>query len=207
MYANVYSIDSTEESSIEFLQLEATVASKVIHFKWEVQREQKGDYFIIEKSIDESTWKEVSRTKSIGNHLEIHTYLTSEINLAEGAMEFFRILRFDGYGNYSELDRIRIHQPILTALLLIPVRQKTKKEVILSYNSKIASSGTLIMKDKGGNIVIKKSMKLAEGYNRYVMNVKKINDGEYTVTLTDQKGNSLQKILVVGAKSSRRTKF
>ncbi|MFT6981939.1 MAG: hypothetical protein ACJAUD_000706 [Crocinitomicaceae bacterium] len=93
-----YDVDSTEESSIEFLSMEATLSSKIVHFKWEVSNESKGDYFIIEKSVDQSNWAEVKRVVSVENHLDRHTYEISEINFVEGIEgieEYFRILRVE----------------------------------------------------------------------------------------------------------------
>ena len=81
-------VDSTEDSSIDFLSMEATLSSKIVHFKWEVEAESKGDYFIIEKSIDQENWKEVKRVESVENHQDRHTYEISQINFAEGVKEF-----------------------------------------------------------------------------------------------------------------------
>ena len=78
-----FEIDSTEDSSIDFVAIEATLSSKVIHFQWDVNTEKSGDYFIIEKSTDKVNWRKVSRVESIENHKERHTYSVSEINLAE----------------------------------------------------------------------------------------------------------------------------
>ena len=49
--------DSTENKDIKFVSMEATLSSKIIHFKWDVDQEVKGDYFLIEKSIDQENWK------------------------------------------------------------------------------------------------------------------------------------------------------
>ena len=120
-----FDVDSTEDSSIDFLSMEATLSSKIVHFKWEVEAESKGDYFIIEKSIDQENWAEVKRVESIENHQDRHTYEVSEINFAEGVKEFFRIIRVDAYGSISELDRVNINQPVLTNMMLIPVANST----------------------------------------------------------------------------------
>lgn len=50
-----FEIDSTEESSVDFIAIEATLSSKIIHFQWDVNAEQSGDYFIIEKSTDQQS--------------------------------------------------------------------------------------------------------------------------------------------------------
>ena len=66
-------------------EMEATPSARVVHFKWEVNAESQGDFFIIEKSLDQENWSEVRRVESIQNHNERHTYEISEINFAEAS--------------------------------------------------------------------------------------------------------------------------
>lgn len=201
-----YDVDSTEESSISFLSMEATLSSKIVHFKWEVEAESKGDYFIIEKSIDQENWAEVKRIESIENHDDRHTYEISEINFAEGAQEFFRILRVDAYGSISELDRIDINQPVLTNMLLIPVAHKINKELTVSYDSMISSNSHLRVYNQQGELVVQKNVSQSEGYNRLALSIKGFEKGDYKVIIEDQFGNKIARRLTVhGAK--RKTKF
>lgn len=60
-------VDSSEESSIVFLQMKAVTSSKIIHFSWDVDAEQNGDHFIVEKSIDNgNSWEQVTLVASLG---------------------------------------------------------------------------------------------------------------------------------------------
>lgn len=199
-----YEVDSTEDSSIDFLALEATLSSKIVHFKWEVDAESKGDYFIVEKSVDQENWTEVKRVESRGSYSERHTYEISEINFAEGAKEYFRILRVDEYGVVSEMDRVNINQPILTNLLLIPVVHKVNKEITVSFDSMISSERQMLVYNQAGEIVIQKVLNKSEGYNRVNLNIKSLPAGNYSVVIEDEFGNKTSKLLVMHGKKGKR---
>ena len=186
-----YEVDSSELSKIKFDKLEVMVASRVVHFKWDVNEEAKGARFIIEKSVDKINWKEVKKVESLGDHKERHTYQVSEINFAEGVKEYFRILRVDDSGAIEELDRIEINQPILTNMLVLPPQKKTASEIVVSYDSMISSKGVVYVKDEAGKIVYDKNLSFDEGYNRLALNLKKFQKGAYVVVLRDEFGNKI----------------
>lgn len=199
-------IEKSGESTIDFVKIEATLAPNIIHFKWFVNSEQQGNYFLIEKSMDEISWSIVTRIKSIENHHELHTYLTSEINLSQGASEYFRITRVDQVDVKSILETINVSQPILSNLFVIPVSKKINNEIITAWNSMLCSDGTVNIYDENGTCVRQKRVRQKEGYNRFILNIKSLNKGKYTLILKDEFGNTITKTFSKGEKTGR-TKF
>lgn len=191
-------VDSSEESSILFVQMKAVSSSKIVHFSWDVDEEQNGDHFIIEKSIDDGeTWGRVSRVESIGNHNERHTYEISEINMIEGVTEYFRVSRVDIDGETKVLDAININHPILTNMKLIPNPKNVRKATTISCESLICSEGILKIFNRSGELVEKRKLDLSKGYNRCQIEIKKMDPGDYRVTIQDEFDNTLTKRLVV----------
>lgn len=191
-------IDSSEESSILFVQMKAVSSSKIVHFSWEVEEEQNGDHFIIEKSIDDGeTWTRVSRVESIGNHKERHTYKISEINMIEGITEYFRVRRVDVDGETKVLDAININHPILYNMKLIPNPKNVRKATTISCESLICSDGVMKIYNSDGELIQNRKLNLSKGYNRCLIEVKKLEPGEYRVSIHDEFDNKLTKRLVV----------
>ena len=191
-------VDSSEESSIMFVKMEAVSSSKIVHFSWDVEEEMNGDHFIIEKSIDDGeTWVRVSRVESLGNHKERHTYEVSEINMIEGVTEYFRVSRVDLDGNVIVLDAVNINHPILSNMKLIPNPKNVKKATTLSCESLICSEGILTIYNRNGELVEKRKVDLSKGYNRCQIEIKKLDPGDYRVSIQDEFDNSLTKRLVV----------
>lgn len=195
--------DTTENKDIKFVSMEATLSSKIIHFKWDVDQEIKGDYFLIEKSIDKENWKRVTQVTSLGNHQERHTYEVSEINFAEGANEYFRIKRVDNTGKESILDMVNISHPILTNMLLVPVNGKVNKLMGLSYDSKICGKATITVLDIDGDIAFEDDVEVSEGYNRFELNIKLFEQGVYRVLIRDDFDNKISKRLTIHGKRRR----
>ena len=204
-----FEIDSTEESSIDFIAIEATLSSKIIHFQWGVNAEQSGDYFIIEKSTDRQSWVKLTRVESIANHQERHTYSISEINLIEAKNEYFRISRVDAYGTKTVLDEINISQPILSNLCLIPIQGKVDEEIRLSYDSMISSKGELTVTGQDGASKFLSKVNSEKGYNHYLLNIKGYEPGRYIIVIKDEFGNKVTRALNVfdESRKRRRSKF
>lgn len=191
-------IDSSEESSILFVQMKAVSSSKIVHFSWEVEEEQNGDHFIIEKSIDDGeNWTTVSRVESIGNHKERHTYKISEINMIEGITEYFRVRRVDVDGETKVLDAVNINHPILYNMKLIPNPKNVRKATTISCESLICSDGIMHIYNSNGELIQKRKLNLSKGYNRCQIEVKQLDPGEYRVTIIDEFDNKSSKRLVV----------
>ena len=201
-----YEIDSTEESSIDFIAMEATLSSKIIHFQWDVNTEKSGDYFIIEKSTDQQKWIKLTQVESIANHKERHTYSVSEINLAEAKNEYFRISRVDAYGVTTVLDEVNINQPILANLSLIPIQGKVDEEIRLSYDSLISSHGEVVVTGQDGEMRFKSNIYSEKGYNHYLLNIKDYTPGRYIIVIKDEFGNKTSRALNVYDDSRKRRK-
>lgn len=186
----------TTGSSIQFVKLEATLSSQIIHFKWDVKAEEKGDFFIIEKSLDGKEWTDVKKVASIKEHKEQHTYAVSEINFAEEQTEYFRIVRVDAFGDTTELDRVNLQYPVLSNMLLIPVQKKVHKEINISYDSLISAKATLTVIGKDGPVYETK-MLVEDGYNRFLLQIKNFPKGDYIVVISDEFDNKISKRLTV----------
>ncbi|GAB5424104.1 MAG: hypothetical protein Crog4KO_12510 [Crocinitomicaceae bacterium] len=187
----------TTASKIEFNELEATLSARIIHFRWSVDLEYKGNYFIIEKSLDQKNWTEVTQVSSIKSHEEQHTYEISEIDFAEGVNEYFRVVRVDEFGEKTEMDRVNLNRPVLTNMLLIPVPRKVNKEMTLSYDSMISCEGILTVMNREGDIIEEFDVAISEGYNRFELHIKDFEKGDYLVIVRDEYGNKISKRLVV----------
>lgn len=173
------------ESVIDYVQMTATPAAKVVHIKWLVNRESGGNVFRIEKSVDEKTWKKITEVPSLSNHDELHTYTTSEINLPEGIKEFFRLTRVDKNGVAEVLDETSISHTALSGLFLIPSSKYDKDEVIFSCNSLIKTSIRLSVMDVDGKVKREEVHTFQAGYNRIVLEAQSFPPGTYILVLTD----------------------
>lgn len=206
VYASPTDIDSTQ-SSIDFVKMEVMPSQKIVHFKWDVNAESRGDHFIIEKSTDKKKWKSISKVESLKNHKNRHTYMVSEFNQAEGAHEFFRIKRVDKQGYETILDLVDVNQPVLTSLVLIPNSKAENKQMVITYSSLIFSRGVLTVFNLDGETIYEERLHLKSGYNRLVVDTRKYEKGNYIVVVQDEYDNRLTKSFALQNKKARKSKF
>lgn len=188
--------DSTG-SSIEFESFEVRLSSRVVHIHFEVRAEKFGQFFVIEKSVDEENWKSVSTLTSEGNYTNPQTYETSLIDFADGVLEYYRLIRIDMYGDTMELGQDIIRRKALKNMQLVPVSGKTHKEIYVTYDSMISAEGIMTVMSRDGTIVEDLDISIAEGYNRFKLTIKNYEKGDYLVTIRDTNENKISKRLVV----------
>ena len=190
--------DSSRVSSIQFGELHAVVSSRIVHFKWEVDWENNGDYFVIEKSIDSGeSWTQIAKVKSLENHKERHTYEISEINMAQEAVELFRISRIDSEGDQEVLDFVDINHPILSNIKLIQDPKRVNKSITVSWESMIESRGFISIYNEKGDLKFYDNLTLSDGYNRLELVTKGFDPGRYTVVVKNEFDDGITKTLVI----------
>jgi hypothetical protein len=196
-----------DESAIEFAGLTITPATKVIHVKWLVQRERGGQRFRIEKSLDQAHWSTVAEVASIGNHEELHTYMTSAINLPEALNEFFRLIREDRAGNIRILGEASITHAALSGLILIPNRNSGKEEIVFSCSSLIDTKVHLSLMDLDGKVKRSEKHNFTVGYNRLLISTEQLPEGTYMLVLIDETGERQTRTFTTSKATRRKAKF
>ena len=206
--ANCGFAGNKRNSSIDFVKFEAVNSDKIIHMKWLVNTEIGGHSFIIEKSIDEKEWKQITEFPSKANHTTPQSYSTSEINLPERITEHFRIVRVDAKGKKEVLDKIKVSQPCFYGMMIIPKSSGGSKEVIVSCTALEKMNVVVRVFDMNGTVLHKEKLALIPGYNRIEFDTKVINSNEsLIVIMEDENGNQLSKSYTSPGKTKRKAKF
>ncbi|MFT6245978.1 MAG: cell division inhibitor SulA [Salibacteraceae bacterium] len=102
------------------------------------------------------------------------------------------------------MDRVNIHQPVLTNMLLIPVDRKLEKQINVSYDSMISSKSTMRIYSQLGGLVFEKELIQSDGYNRTLLNIKGFEKGNYRIVIEDDFGNKISKSLVIHSSRGQR---
>ncbi len=206
-FSGIARTDANLESAIDFVEMTATPASNIVHFKWLVNREIGGKSFLIEKSLDEETWTAVDEVPSLANHAQQHTYMISEINMTEGVEEHFRIVRVDHNGLKEVMAETAVSHPALSNLFLIPKSKSAKGEIIVSCTALNASRGELQILDMSGNMRFEEHVTLRPGYNRVTINSRSLPESTYVIVLKDGDGHQLTHSFTNYTGTKRKSKF
>lgn len=195
-FASAFDDDSTG-SSIELTSFDIRLSSRVVHIHFEVASEKLGQFFVIEKSVDQENWNSITTIASLKNHHMPHIYETSVIDFADGVIEYYRLIRLDIYGDTTELGKDIIKRKVLKNIQLIPVTGKAHKEIFITYDSMLSSEGTVTIMKRDGTIVDELEVSIAQGYNRMKLTIKNYDKGDYLIIIRDFDENKISKRLVV----------
>lgn len=206
--ANVGLAAKKKNSTIDFVKFEAVNSDKIIHLNWLVNAENGGHSFVIEKSLDDREWKEITEFPSKANHSTPQSYSTSEINLPERITEHFRIVRVDAKGKREVLDKVKVSQPTFRGVMIIPKGSLHNKEIIVSCSALDRINAVVNVVDLNGVILHKQRMTLLPGYNRTEIEIKGLTESEtVVVVIADENGYQQTKSYTVAGKSKRKSKF
>lgn len=195
---------NSENSEIVFKGLEFTPSSSVIHWKWKVDSEVNGKYFLLEKSLDDSTWTEVSKVKSLEHHKEPHDYLHSAMNFTESPTEYFRLSRVNNLGDIQVLDSVIKHNPVLSKLQFIPTPGKAAEGGTLTYESLRDMEVFVSIVNSEAKVKYEKKMKATKGYNRVPLYLKNVPEGRYKLIVKDDKENKITKGITIYGTSKKK---
>jgi hypothetical protein len=189
--------DDSTGSHIDLTSFDIRLSSRVVHIHFEVASEQLGQFFVIEKSVDQENWSSITTIASLKNHDTPHTYEASVIDFADAVIEYYRLIRLDMYGDTTELGQDIIKRKVLKNIQLIPVTGKAHKEIFITYDSMLSSEGTVTIMKRDGTIVDELEVSIAQGYNRMKLTIKNYEKGDYLITIRDFDENKISKRLVV----------
>jgi len=89
-----YTIRISAALPVELLYFEGVQYSSFNSLKWATASEQNSSHFIIEKSIDGETWKEITSKPAAGNSTtKINYYYLDNIN--QFTLHYYRLIQYD----------------------------------------------------------------------------------------------------------------
>ena len=73
---------------------------------WITQSEINTEYFVVERSVDQSTWREIGMVEAIGNSIEEQYYSFNDTGINHTAYYRLMIMDYDGYSEYSKIVKV-----------------------------------------------------------------------------------------------------
>lgn len=89
---------------IELIRFWAEKNSEIINLYWQTASEMNCSYFLIEKSIDGTTWSSLDRVEGNGSSHKLINYSTIDDNINSEVI-YYRLIQFD-FDNHSKIYKI-----------------------------------------------------------------------------------------------------
>ncbi|MFK7952741.1 MAG: T9SS type A sorting domain-containing protein, partial [Ekhidna sp.] len=99
--------------------------------EWQTASETNNDYFVIERSVDASSWKKIMQVKGAGNSSDVLTYQKVDSAPHQG-ISYYRLIQIDhdGQFTYSNIERLDTRNTLNKHLSIYPNPVTTKAVII-----------------------------------------------------------------------------
>lgn len=152
--------------------------------KWQTSSELNSDYFLLEKSMDGTSFEFLTKVEAKGK-LNLKTnYRFVDANPFYGGT-YYRLKMFDLDGSYSYSKTIYIDFIATNEKGIFLYPNPARDRLTLSYHTNERSTFTLEIIDVLGRVVEQKQLSVEEGINNFDLNLETYTAGTYLLRTTD----------------------
>ena len=184
---------------IELLAFDAYKRNTVVDIVWTTVSEINTDYFIIEKSLDMETIEDVGKVNAAGNSSATLNYKLID-SFPYTGVSYYRLRTYDLSGeiNYShwaavEFIKEAVENKKIKILNVFP--NPTKDNVNMHIFSENEGECTINFFDLTGRIIFTDAIKMHEGTNIYMINMRTFAPGTYVLKITSAEGTDEFKVV------------
>jgi hypothetical protein len=166
---------------IELLNFEAICADKTIALNWCTASESNNDYFTIEQSMDGINFTDVSKVQGNGTSNEKHCYATAVTPL-NSDVNYFRLRQTDTDGKTEHSEIVSVASCNHSNSNIIIANDGSKQVHVIS-NALNDQRIQLKLYNTLGQLVDTQDLELVKGYNNIAVDLGKLSNAVYYVSL------------------------
>jgi hypothetical protein len=177
---------------VELLNFNATaIDNKHVYVNWTTASEINSAYFTVERSTDAVHYAAVGKVAASGNTTLTNVYDLTDYSPYQG-VSYYRLRQTDFNGDFELFDpvAVNINQGFNTVMNVYP--NPTTDRVTVQITTSANEQGTLLIMDMQGKTVTVEPIHLKTGINQLPLNLSKLADGNYMVSLIHQDGSRIQ---------------
>lgn len=162
--------------------------SQDVMLKWTTRQESNSASFEVERSNDNTNWKQIGTVAAAGNSNSDLHYSFKDIN-PQGAVLLYRLKQIDADNNFKYSSVVRIAgKTIEGSLQLYP--NPVKDQLSINLKSSEQQTVSISMTDLAGKQIKKENRNLYTGENNIMLNnFGNITRGIYLLAIHDDSGN------------------
>ena len=168
---------------VELLKFSASLENKSVSLDWITATEINNDYFIVEKSQDAISFKNIGMVYSLadgGNSNTILNYNFIDNDVTSGVY-YYRLKQFDIDGTYTYSEIVSV---ILNSTGTFSICPNPAKETVeITYFCSGFDQPIVKLYDERGRLVLSQKIECYEGTNKTIIDISRIAPSVYTLTL------------------------
>lgn len=173
---------------IELTYFNAEVIERdLVQLTWETALEHNNEYFNIERSPDGKSFRSIARVKSQGES-DTPKYYESFDKAPLRGTSYYRLKQVDynGKTTYSEIQSVYIEDERMAAIKIYPNPAVYDAQLVLTSSQNYMAKMSII--NAMGQIVIKNSIQVKQGFNKFSIDVRTLSKGTYFVHFIHEEG-------------------
>jgi hypothetical protein len=182
--------DCSAVLSDEATKLNAVLRSNDAHLTWQTISEKNSDHFIIERSIDGTTFNQLSTVNAAGNSSSVSNYQYSDVNVGElnSKKLYYRLKLVSKTGQIktSSVVSLLVKLPFEVNIFPNPVTKKFSVEILANKDQKVK----LVVTNSAGKEIASCEKNLVSGANQVTYNSTAWAKGVYTVKVILEDGST-----------------
>lgn len=169
---------------VKLLSFDATYEDekKAVNLTWVTETEINNDYFVVERSLDGTTFEQISVVKGAGNSSFTRYYFSTDTEPYPGEINYYRLKQvdFDGNFEYSYISAVVINDP-LSKFSVYP-NPATESATIL-FHAVNTKDYRLNIYDYTSKLILSYNFKSERGKNLIPLDLKGFNQGVYFINI------------------------
>lgn len=180
---------------IELLSFDAKLNSTEVDISWATASETNCDYFLIEKTINESKYEQVAVVKGAGTSTQKLNYKTTDTKPYSG-ISYYRLTQtdFDGSSHVSGLVAID-NEKMASKLFPNPITGEGRKLSVFCSSS-CDDKLNFILKNFIGELLYSINLELKKGANEFPISIPVLANGIYYVELKSLEKSEVVKLVI-----------
>lgn len=191
--------DEAESLPITLLDFKARQVGENVRLDWSTGSEINNDYFTIERSKDGIRFEELFRKSGAGISNTTLYYFGYDENPLNG-ISYYRMKQtdYDGKYSYSNIESINFNN-LIDNQLKLSVYPNPIENIVLrfSLNSKQNENLKYSIVDGLGKLVLSEELEVEKGFNEFIIDAKKLNNGVYFLKIFSDSFNYVSEKIIV----------
>lgn len=181
---------------VSLTKFEGVISEKQVQLKWVTVQETNSDYFVVERSLDAKSWREIGTLSAQEKSTSTVKYELKDGYPVSG-LNYYRLKMVDRDGSYAYSD-IKVVRFVDGALLALSYPNPVSNELFIESTYLIGAEGFQIS-DVQGRLLVNESLvtTAVKKSEKRSVNVSSWNEGVYLVTVINKDGSRIQDRVII----------
>lgn len=189
-----FTANSPGSFPVEWLSFDAIPEGNTVLCQWLTASEINSDHYIVERSVDGQNFEGFATVQAAGNSQQVLAYEAVDFNPYEGR-SYYRVKQVDLDGSFDYAPQVAVYFAPSLKISLFPNPAEDVVYVDMALENDDAVQFAFL--DMRGRTVMKEQRQLDRGAYKIPLNISRLAEGIYTLTVKTTQGYTSLRVMVL----------